>query len=356
MNPEDELLSFKAIIDKELQIYFKRKIEQLGNTSPFVHELIDNLAEFTLRGGKRLRPALMYHTYKAFGGEEDGAVIKLSIFIELIQSFLLIHDDIMDHADLRRGGKTEHKVYEEYASKKDYKEPEHFGLTMGILIGDLANQLAFELISDSKIVDQSKLLRLLKLFTSQLTWVMFGQAHDILLSYESTYKSDDILKVQHYKTAKYTYEIPIIAGAILAGASSEEIEHLTEYSTYAGVAFQIFDDILGIFGNDENTGKPTTSDISEGKKTLLTLKVEENGTSKQKEILNKYIGKKDVTIDEAEEVKKVITDSKALDYSKQICKEYVVAAQNNLDNIKREKNNSFRFLYKIAEYCIDRDK
>lgn len=355
MSPKAELLRYKAIVDSELEKYFDRKSEDFIKISPFITDLFSHLKEFTLRGGKRLRPTLLYHSYKAFGGKEEEDVIAISIFIELIQSFLLIHDDIMDHADLRRGGDTIHKIYEKYAESSNYEEPYHFGSTIAILVGDLANQLAFELIADSKLENKDKLLKLLKLLTYQLVGVVCGQVHDILLSNDKVYTLKDITNVHHYKTAKYTYEIPVIAGALLAGATDEEIDHLTEYSTYAGVAFQIYDDILGVFGDDENTGKPTTSDISEGKKTLLTLKVEETGTNDQKEILKRYLGKKDLTIEEAEEVKTVMKDSGALEFSKQACKDYVEAAQNNLDNIKREKTDSFTFLYEIAEYCINRD-
>lgn len=356
MNPEDELLKYKLLIDRKLASYFVDKKTQYKNVSPFVTSFLEYIEEFTLRGGKRLRPALIYYTYKAFGGQENDKVVTLSIFIELIQSFLLIHDDIMDHADLRRGGKTVHKIYESYANEKDYSEPEHFGITMAILAGDLANQLAFELVSDSELENKDKLLKLLKLFTSQLTGVVFGQVHDILLTYQDSYTQEDIFKVHHYKTAKYTYEIPVISGAILAGATQDEIDLLTEFSTHAGIAFQIFDDILGVFGNDENTGKPTLSDIKEGKKTLLTLKAHENGDTKQKEILDKYLGKKDLKEEEAEEIREVMRNTGALEFSNQKCHEFVTKAQSYLDRLNMHKTKEFEFLYKIAEYSISRNK
>ncbi len=356
MNPADELLKYKLLIERKLASYFVDKKIQYNNVSPFITNFLEHIEEFTLRGGKRLRPALIYYTYKAFDGKEDEKVSDLSIFIELIQSFLLIHDDIMDHADLRRGGSTVHKIYEKYAKLNNYVEPEHFGVTMAILAGDLANQLAFELVADSELENKDNLLQLLKLFTSQLTGVVFGQVHDILLTYDGEYKQEDIFKVHHYKTAKYTYEIPVISGAILAGASKEEISLLTQFSTNAGIAFQIFDDILGVFGDDENTGKPTLSDIKEGKKTLLTLKAHEKGTKAQKEILNKYLGKKDLTQDEANEVKQVMKDTGAFEFSNAKCREFVATAQSYLDRLNRSKTNELEFLYKIAEYSISRNK
>lgn len=356
MNPEDELHKYKLLIERKLTSYFADKKIEYNNVSPFITNFLEHIEEFTLRGGKRLRPALIYYTYKAFNGEEDDAVKDLSMFIELIQSFLLIHDDIMDHADLRRGGETLHKIYENYAKANRYVEPEHFGTTMAILAGDLANQLAFELVSDSKLKNKDHLLQLLKLFTSQLTGVVFGQVHDILLTYDGEYKQEDIFKVHHYKTAKYTYEIPVISGAILAGATHEEIALLTEFSKYAGIAFQIFDDILGIFGDDENTGKPTISDIKEGKKTLLTLKAYESGDIKQKETLTNYLGKKDLTETEAEEVREIMRNTGALEFSKQKCHEFVTKAQSYLDRLNMQKTKEFEFLYKIAEYSISRNK
>lgn len=356
MNPEDELRRYKLLIDRKLASYFVDKKTEYNNVSPFITGFLENIEEFTLRGGKRLRPALMYHSYKVFGGKEEDKVISLSIFIELIQSFLLIHDDIMDHADLRRGGSTVHKIYEEYAEENKYSEPEHFGVTMAILAGDLANQLAFELVADSELENKDKLMKLLKLFTAQLTGVVFGQVHDILLTYKNDYNQDDVFKVHHYKTAKYTYEIPVVAGAILAGASVEEVSLLTQFSTYAGTAFQVFDDILGVFGNDENTGKPTISDIKEGKKTLLTLKAHEKGNEEQKSLLGKYLGKKDLTEQEAEEVRQIMKDTGALEFSNQKCKEFVTNAQSYLDKLNKPVTKEFEFLYKIAEYSISRNK
>jgi geranylgeranyl diphosphate synthase type I len=355
MNPKDELLSYKRIVDQKLAEYFDRKIKEYSSVSPFIEEFVKHLAEFTLRGGKRLRPALIYYTYKAFGGEEDEEVRNISLFIEIIQSFLLIHDDIMDHADLRRSGATVHKIYEKYSQEKGYSEPEHIGITMAILAGDLANQMAYELIAESNFKDKVKLLKLLKLFTSQLTGVVFGQIHDILLTYEDRYDQQDIFKVHHYKTAKYTYEIPVICGAILAGVSDEDIGHLVEFSIYAGTAFQIHDDVLGVFGDDENTGKPTISDLREGKKTLLTLKASESGSDEQRKMLQEYLGKKDLSDKEAELVKQIMRDTGALEFSKQKCRDMVKAAQLNLDNIQVEKSKYFEFLYQIAEYSISRD-
>lgn len=349
------MLSCKSKVDVELEKYLTRKVKQFSEISPFAENFMKDLAEFTLRGGKRFRPILMYYAYKLLGGTDDYAIRKISIFLELIQSFLLIHDDIMDRALLRRGETTIHKMYEQYSKDQAFNDDVHFGTTMGILSGDLANQLAFEIIGESNFPLENK-DKLFTLVSQEISKVCFGQIHDILLNYNypDNYSEEDIIKVHFYKTATYTYELPLFAGAILAGADKKELKILEEYAVPSGIAFQIRDDILGVFGEVGETGKDIKGDLIEGKKTLLVTEAYKNANEEQKNILARCIGKKDLSDIEADQVRQVFENTGALIYSIAECQRQVNMAKEALTKLSRKQDEAYSFLMGIADYMVVR--
>ncbi len=220
---KENLELFKKEIDVILRNFFSEKLSSYTDVDEFSQDFLEHLSEFTLRGGKRLRPALMYYTFRIFSDKDSSEIKKLSIYLELIQSFLLIHDDIMDKSVLRRGGKTIHKIFEEYSSKKGYGDNMHFGNTMAILNGDFACLLAYEIINNSKLDPDIK-SKLTSLVSQEISQVIIGQIQDVLLTYESEFLQEDILKVHKNKTAVYTFKLPILSGALAANAQKEEME------------------------------------------------------------------------------------------------------------------------------------
>lgn len=355
MNPKEELEKFKNEFDLELENYLHSKESNYKEVSPFVFQIFKNITEFTLRGGKRLRPALLFHAYSLFGGNNKKEIIKLSVFVELIQSYLLIHDDIFDHADTRRGGATLHKIYEKLSIERGWGDASHFGITLGILAGDIASQLANDLITNSDFIDGRK-NKVLSIVSTLTTDVLIGQIEDFILSFKTDYKEQDIEKIHSLKTVAYTFDMPLLAGAVLAGKNENDSDTiaLKEYAKFAGAAFQIRDDILGIFGDEEKTGKPSLSDIKEGKKTLLTLKAEENANKKQLSVIKNLLGKKNLIEKEAKAFREIIIETGALDYSKSKCQRYVDSAKNELGKIKIINNNK-DFLISLADYLVIRD-
>ena len=354
-NQKTALLEYKKKIDVELKKYFQHKILEYEKISEFAGMFTKDLADFTLRGGKRLRSALLYYSYKLFGGIDDKEIIKLSMFVELIESFLLIHDDIMDRSSMRRGGITIHKKYEKYSNEQNFQDDIHLGNTMGILSGDLANQLALEIIGKSNFPFEYK-NKVIKVVADEISKVCFGQIHDILLNYNfpKNYQENDIIKVYLYKTSTYTYSLPLFTGAILAGANDEDLKILDEYAVPSGIAFQIRDDVLGAFGIQQETGKDTKGDIIEGKKTLLVTQSYKNGTKEQKRILDKYLGKPDLTDSEADEVREIFISTGALDYSKIECKKHIEKAKDSLKILSGKNTEAYKFLEGIADYMIIR--
>jgi geranylgeranyl diphosphate synthase type I len=348
------LTDYKKEVEKYLSEYLAEKESEYANISELTDLVNHDITNFTLRGGKRLRAALLYYSYKLFGGRSTKDIIRLSSYVELIQSSLLMHDDIFDNSDIRRGHDSIHKVYAKYAKSQKYPIHKHFGNVIGILAGDIACQMAYEVITTSNFDDDKK-VKLIQLAANKTTDVLYGQILDFVLPYQKKYSEDDILKIDIYKTATYTYEMPIMSGAILAGITNGELKYLRDYAINAGIAFQIRDDVLGLFGDEEKLGKPATSDVKEGKRTLLILKTMQNGTPSQRQVLKRYLGRKDLTLEQFEEVRKVVKDTGSLDYSKAKSEEYVKKAQDALLKIDRQNQEEWVFLYDIVEYMIVRN-
>ncbi len=348
-----KLQNYRDDLQPILKSFLDEKITEYGELYPFAKTFLKHLTEFTLRGGKRLRPALMYYSYMMFSDKELEEVRKVSIYLELIQSFLLIHDDIMDRALLRREGKTIHKIFEEHSAKNNYNDNPHFGNTMAILNGDLACLLAYEVINSSDFNFEKK-SKLSLLVSKEITKVAFGQIQDVLLTYQTEYSQEEILNVHHYKTAVYTFKLPVFSGAILAGVDEKKLEILKGFSIACGIAFQIRDDILGIFGDEKTIGKGTVSDISEGKKTLLVLHAYAKANKEQKNILDKTLGNNNLNSKQINLFKKVLEETGSLAYSKQECENYIKKAKNALNKLPVKNNEGYEFLHSIAEYLLVR--
>lgn len=358
MEAKSLLEEYKKRVEFYLESYFRKKKTQNKSVSPFVYDFTATLEEFTMRGGKRLRPALMYYAYKIFSQESEEEVIQLSSFIELIQSFLLIHDDIMDNALLRRGADTVHTTYRKVGKERGYKFPEHFGTTMAILSGDLAMQYALEIINQSSL-GKDKINLTTDLLGRYIEEVIFGQVHDVLLSYEEEFDETDIFRVHDLKTATYTYKLPMEIGARLGGATKEELNVILSYAEPAGIAFQIRDDILGAFGNDVSTGKESKSDFAEGKKTFLILKALEMADKGEKEVITKLNGKSNITDEESAQLREIIVRTGSLEYSEKLCIDFSEKAIENISKMKnKQKSNkeAVDFLVDLADYLTKRNK
>ena len=344
MNLTKSLTQYKQIIDKELELFLDKKLKQAENISPEIEQAIKLLKEYTLRGGKRIRAALIYHSYKCFSNKNIKQVIKASAAIELLQSYLLIHDDIMDRDDLRRNGPTIHKSY------KKYKD-EHFSNSMAILIGDLAESFANQILNNIKIKPKYKNKALKKLNqTSNL--VIYGQILDLFSEKSKDFKEVDLLRIHRYKTATYTIEAPLHIGALLANAKPKHLKTLSNYAIPLGIAFQLKDDILGMFGKQKKVGKPIYSDLKEGKKTLLIIKALEKANPKQKSIIKKALGNQNLKKSLFNQVKTIITLTGSLKYSEDLIQ---ILTNKAINEIKYSKLKQKQFLIELAEFIKNRE-
>lgn len=244
----------------------------VARVDPRVDRLAGLLSDFVLDGGKRLRPRFALAGWAAARPDAapapDGVVTACSA-LELIQACALIHDDIVDASDTRRGRPTVHRSGEAVHRDQGWAgDPGRYGVSQAILLGDLALTWADEMFVRSGVGDAA-LGRALEPWYAMKTEVLSGQMLDILAEASGATDDETPRRVNRYKTAAYTVERPLHIGAALAGATEETVSALREFGVALGQAFQLRDDMLGVFGDPAETGKPSGDDLREGKRTLM---------------------------------------------------------------------------------------
>jgi geranylgeranyl diphosphate synthase type I len=347
METREILNYYKEKVNSRIKDLFDSEIEIFKKKDKKIAELIQHLKEFNLRGGKRIRAALSLIAYESFRGKDFNSMLDVAASIELMQSFFLIHDDVIDDDFFRRGGPSFHKIYE---NNKENLNPK---LAEGIAIvaGDILEAYSKRIILKSKI---NKKIKILDKINEIIESTGYGEFLDVLSNSKKSLKEEEIIRIHTLKTAKYTIEGPLHLGAIAAGANENEIKILSDYAIPLGVAFQIKDDILGLFGDEEKIGKSAGSDVKEGKKTLLIIKAIEKSSQDDKEFINKCLANKDITKEEILKLREIVKKSGSLDYSKKLAEKLVSEAKKALEksNINKEGKT---FLFDIADFMIKRD-
>lgn len=235
---------------------------------------VTHLSDFVLGGGKRIRPLYAWAGFIGAGGlhnstEDPEAVLRAVSSLEFIQACALIHDDIIDSSDTRRGQRTVHRAVEKVHSGRGWVgSATHFGESVAILVGDLGLIWAEDMLQDSGL-SAAALARTRIPWRAMRTEVIGGQLLDISLEAAADERVELAESVNRYKTAAYTIERPLHLGAAIAGAGPELITAFRGYGRDIGVAYQLRDDLLGVFGDPEVTGKPAGDDLREGKRTVM---------------------------------------------------------------------------------------
>jgi geranylgeranyl diphosphate synthase type I len=257
--------------------------------------------------GKMVRGGLLALSAEMHGSALGRPIFAAAAAMELLHSSLLVHDDIMDNDRLRRGAPTLFAQYERLARRTGRTGPaaaESFGRSMGICAGDVGYFLAWDILSRLAVPPRRR-AALLSLVARELAYVGIAQMQDVAFgAFPRMPQHDDVLDLYRYKTARYTFSLPLAAGAILAGAGQPAVRRLVALGTYLGVIFQIRDDDIGIFGSRRLTGKPVGSDIREGKKTLLYLECLRRAGGPEKKSLASLLGKPGLTAADVRTVRK----------------------------------------------------
>lgn len=245
-----------------------------------------------LNGGKRLRPAFAYWGWRGAGGDPafDDSALRAAAGLEFLQACALVHDDVMDGSDTRRGLPAAHRRFAGLHRDEEWHgSPETFGIGAAILLGDLCLSWADEVLLQSGL-PLDALVRGKAVYDEMRTELMAGQYLDLLEQARGGGSVDRALKVVRYKSAKYTIERPLHLGAALAGADAGLFATYSDYGLPLGEAFQLRDDILGVFGDPSETGKPAGDDLREGKRTVLVALAVERSTPAQSSVLRRFLG------------------------------------------------------------------
>ena len=348
------LKDFQKKIESRITSFLDERINEAAEIKSEAKELLENIKEYNLRGGKRLRAAFCVQGFKAVGGADEEAILDAAVSLELLQSFLIIHDDIMDEDSFRRGGKAFHKIYEDVAVKRFPEvNSSRFGENVGIIAGDLLQSFGIEALIHSDFPTETKFEALKKL-NEIIYYTSFGQIFDLLNECRKNPSQEDVMLTHTYKTAFYTVSGPLQLGAILGEASEKQLTVLNNYGIPLGQAFQLQDDILGIYGSEEKLGKPADSDLKEGKQTLLIVKAMEKGNEKQKKKIRQALGNRNLSREEAEEARKIIIETGSLDYSKKLIEELIEEAKKALNEADFNEEGK-NFLLGVADYMLSRE-
>ncbi len=340
---ESELVSFLAGYEPYARAYFAKKIRETAKYSPLISDFYKKLGDFS-QGGKKLRAFFVWLGYRIGGGKELNKILPISLAFEMTQNFLLIHDDIMDNSGLRRGKPTIHKIY----GKKFGK---HYGESMAMLLGDIACVEVYKIINGS---DFSNDLRVLcqRLFSETLLETAYGQGLDIEYSFQKP-TFGQIMQIADLKAARYSVVAPLTIGARLAGAGEKQLEALTKYGASIGLAFQLADDILGVFGEEKTLGKSILSDMREGKNTLLIHKTKQLWRDKQ--IIERIWGNSKATGADLTTVKRIIEESGALAWCQNQNRKLAAKAKVQVKKITADKALQI-ILAQVADFVISRQK
>ena len=357
MHIEDELKAFKERLDPKIGAYFDRVIEDTSKKDIFVTDALRYTKTLMLAGGKRLRAAFMYYGYLGAGGTREEQILEASMSIEYTHIFLLVHDDIMDQDDMRHGVLTLHRQYADFGRVfLPEKNREHFGNSIALIVGDTLCAFGNDILFSSDFPLERKFRALSKL-QNIVSCTLIGQANDIYMEYKGEASEEEILAMYRNKTAKYTVEGPLHLGALLAGASQELLDGLSAYAIPLGIAFQIQDDILGIFGDAKRLGKPVGSDIHEGKITLLVSRALRDGTKEQRRRLKQILSLgNDLTEKDILEFRELIMATGAFDGAERLSAQYIEEGVRSLEVIRGKLTvRAYDFLFSVAEYMTKRE-
>ncbi|MCK7660093.1 polyprenyl synthetase family protein [Corynebacterium antarcticum] len=266
-----ELSAVPDLVRDHLATFFATRRDRLAEIDDHVAAATDLLEEFVLGGGKRIRPLFAWVGWLGTESrtEDPAAVLEAVSSLEFIQACALIHDDIIDSSDTRRGRPTVHRIVEQRHRNAGWAgDSGHFGISTATLLGDLALAWSDEMLLGANLPPE-RLRAAMEPWWAMRTEVIAGQMLDIYVESSRDERIDVAEKINRYKSAAYTIERPLHLGATLGGAAPELISAYRGFGHKIGIAFQLRDDLLGVFGNPEVTGKPAGDDLREGKRTVL---------------------------------------------------------------------------------------
>lgn len=307
-----------ARVSTELAEFLDEHTELLLSLHPDLALLADAARASVLDGGKRLRPTFAYWGWRSVQPEDAAGephLIRAASSLELLQACALVHDDLMDGSDTRRGQPAAHVRFDQlHRAQRWPGSAASFGAAGAILLGDLLLSWAEEMFTGAiSQLEAARTAAAEREFDLMRTEVVAGQFLDVLAQTRGGFDPDEALRVIRFKTSKYTVQRPLLLGAGAAGATDALLARLSDYGHAVGEAFQLRDDLLGVFGDPAETGKPAGDDLREGKRTLLVALAVQAASTEQRSVLLAGIGNPELTEDEVERLQAVLRATGAPD-------------------------------------------
>jgi geranylgeranyl diphosphate synthase type I len=348
----------RARVDRALAELLAQELDALDFLADDAEPVATALTRFVLQAGKRLRPAFVYWGYRGAGGPPGGpagdAAVRAACSVELLHACAMIHDDIMDGSQVRRGRPAVHVGFADLHRRRAWRgDPAAFGEGAAMLMGNLAFTWADAALTGAGL-PEGRLAAALAVFNRLRAELMGGQYLDLVEASRGAPAEAEVRRVLRYKSGKYTIERPLHLGHAIAGG---EAALATDYSAYGlplGEAFQLRDDVLGVFGAPEVTGKPAGDDLREGKETYLVLLTRRHAGEAGRQLLEGSLGDAKLTDERVAALRELIAGSGALALTEARIAELLaeakaaIAATGGIDETARAA------LLALADHVTDR--
>ncbi len=352
----------KSMVEDALVNYFNSdKSKKFINESHWAEQTLRTIEEFTMRPAKRIRGVICIEAYRAFSGKDIkglDAALKAAVAMELTQSYLLIVDDVMDRSDTRRGGPTLQNIFGDTtdACIEGVVKIDHQANMVAVNVGIIAGHLGMDVLSSIEGLGEGRVERSVHEFNRQILATAYGQMDDFYdkEKWQLSSPEESIIKMYKLKSSRYTIAAPMLLGATLAGATDVR-KAILEYALPAGIAFQLRDDLLGIFADTASTGKPNIDDLREGKVTVLMRHAHRHATGSKLKSLQAMFGKLNPTAEDLDLVRKLLVDTGSKSYVESLIikysKESMAALERNSTIFPIELRE---FLQSLNHYLIIR--
>lgn len=318
----------RQLVDEYMSRMLKKRQAGADEVGQTYSEFWKRIEQTVFAGGKRIRPYLTM----VGNGSVDHRVVPVAAAQELVHCAMLMHDDIIDQDFMRRGQKNINGIYRDiYEKEIDKTSATHYANSAAILTGDALISEAYYALSTSQF-DDSIRQRLIAQMHRSIFEVIGGELMDVEAGFVRSEKFDP-MQIYRYKTSSYSFIGPLLSGAYCAGVDQATIERLEAYAINVGIAFQIQDDLLGIFGDEEKTGKSVLSDIHEGKRTIIVAYHEESMDDAQRQRFDEIFGDSAASVESVLTIKKDMSDSGAKQRAAELAEYYFEIASSELDKL-----------------------
>ncbi|RAX14800.1 polyprenyl synthetase family protein [Pseudarthrobacter sp. AG30] len=354
----NEQADFVAGVAGELTGFLTQRQSIMSGISPDIEPIMGSISNL-VTGGKRLRALMCYWGWRGAGGEAGASqVVTAGAALELFQAAALIHDDIIDRSDTRRGGPSVHRRFSQLHTAQGWAlDGERFGQAAAILAGDLCLSFSEEAFTDigERAASGSRARLIFNLMRAE---VMAGQYLDILEEVAGPVRDragavGRAQSIIRFKSAKYSTEHPLALGGALAGASNELLRGYSAFALPLGEAFQLRDDVLGVFGDPLTTGKPAGDDLREGKRTVLVALALDQASPAESAFIDASLGSPDLSEADILDIRRIIEDSGALQATEVLIGEFGAAAFDALEELELEDLPKTA-LRRLAEATVSR--